>query len=392
MPRATITVQRKLTILRDADERQLNNKESLKSIARSHGVQAVQIRNWRKQREVLSLTRPRARSLHKGKPSTIKYLEDAVIGHAFEMRQIGVGITYNHLVIKACQLDEGFRAKTYEVQYQLIRRLCNSNCLVNRRRTHVSQEHPQEAIDRAEEWLSEIRPILSAPNVLKEYIINMDQTPLPFSLASSTTLELEGEKTVTVRQTGNSKTRCTVSLTITADGGKLKPMIIFKGQRGGTIATRELAASQYRDNMVLSCQSNAWQDEENMNDWVDGVLVPHLQQHAAGSPVYLFLDQFAAHDTASFRTRMDSLGVTLKLIPGKCTWVLQPIDVGIGKPFKDRVRQKWFRWMINHAEADVDLPNASTDEIQQWVNDTWQELPEDIVRNSWKKSNLSWFV
>ncbi|KAG7340960.1 DDE superfamily endonuclease [Nitzschia inconspicua] len=135
---------------------------------------------------------------------------------------------------------------------------------------------------------------------------------------------------------GNSKTRCTVSLTITADGEKLKPMIIFKGQRGGTIATRELAASQYRDNMVLSCQTNAWQDEENMNDWVDGVLVPHLQQHAVGSPVYLFLDQFAAHDTASFRTRMDSLGVTLKLIPGKCTWVLQPIDVGIGKPFKDR--------------------------------------------------------
>ncbi|KAG7340959.1 transposase [Nitzschia inconspicua] len=137
MPRTTITVQRKLTILRDADERQLNNKESLKSIARSHGIQAVQIRNWRKQRDVLSLTRPKARSLHKGKPSTIKYLEDAVIGHAIEMRQIGVGITYNHLVIKACQLDEGFRAKTYEVQYQLIRRLCNSNCPVNRRRTHV---------------------------------------------------------------------------------------------------------------------------------------------------------------------------------------------------------------------------------------------------------------
>ncbi|KAG7367560.1 hypothetical protein IV203_030231 [Nitzschia inconspicua] len=266
MPRTTITVQRKLTIPRDADERQLNNKESLKSITRSHGIQAVQIRNWRKQRDVLSLTRPKARSLHKGKPSTIKYLEDAVIGHAIEMRQIGVGITYNHLVIKACQLNEGFRAKTYEVQYQLIRRLCKSSCLVNRRRTHVSQEHPQEAIERAEEWLSEIRPIVSAPNVLKEYIINMDQTPLPFSLASTTTLELEGEKTVTVRQTGNSKTRCTVSLTITADGGKLKPMIIFKGQRGGTIATRELAASQYRDNTVLSCQTNAWQDGENMND------------------------------------------------------------------------------------------------------------------------------
>ncbi|KAG7367877.1 peptidase M32 carboxypeptidase Taq metallopeptidase family protein [Nitzschia inconspicua] len=126
----------------------------------------------------LTILRPKARSIHKGQPSTIKYLEDAVVGHAIEMRQL------------------------------------------------------REAIDRAKEWLLETRPILSAPNVFKEYTINMDQAPLPFSLASSTTLELEGEKTVTIRQTENSKTRCTVSLTITADGRKLKPMIIFKSQRG----------------------------------------------------------------------------------------------------------------------------------------------------------------
>ena len=128
-----------------------------------------------------------------------------------------------------------------------------------------------------------------------------------------------------------------------------------------------------------------------MNDWVDGVLVPHLQQHAGGGPVYLFLDQFAAHDTASFRTRMELLGVTLKHIPGKCTWLLQPIDVGIGKPFKDRIKEKWFNWMIDHAEMDTNLPIVSRDEIQQWVHETWQQIPEEIVRNSWRKNDLSWF-
>ena len=141
------------------------------------------------------VTKPRARSVHKGRPSSIKYLETAIMEHPLEMCTLGVGINYNYLVVKACQMDERFCEKEFSVQYQLICRLCLANCLVLRRQTHVSQEHPQEAIDRSQEWLLEIRPMLSLPNVMQKYIINMDQTPLPFTLASNTTLELEGEKT-----------------------------------------------------------------------------------------------------------------------------------------------------------------------------------------------------
>ncbi|KAG7337524.1 hypothetical protein IV203_018970 [Nitzschia inconspicua] len=68
----------------------------------------------------------------------------------------------------------------------------------------------------------------------------MDQTPLPFSLASQSTLEMRGTRSVTIRQSGNNKTRATASLAVAADGSKLKPMIIFKGEPRGTIATREL--------------------------------------------------------------------------------------------------------------------------------------------------------
>jgi hypothetical protein len=308
------------------------------------------------------------------------------------MRHIGVGISYRHLQIKAARVDENFRAKSPTQQYQLIRTLCRQNQLVQRRKTHVAQDNPQVAIDRALEWFQETRPLLSVANVDKKYVINMDQTPVPFSLASNTTLNLRGEGTVTVRATGNKKSRCTVSLIICADGTKLKPMVIFKGARNGRIATRELPQSKFRDNLVLSCQSNAWQDKENMNDWVDGVLVPHLQQKAAGTPVFLFLDQFSAHDSAPFRARMEAIGVQLRLIPGGCTWLCQPIDVGIGKPFKDRLRENWWDWMIGPSEFDAIIGNASRDEIQQWITEVWDAMPEDIIRNSWLKTDFSWFL
>jgi transposase-like protein len=366
--------------------------ESLKSVARSHGVQPVQIRNWVKVRERLSLSKPKARSIAKGRPSSIKHLEEQIIGWALDMRYLGVGLSFRHLQLKACRADLVFRQKTKTAQYQMIRRLCASNCVVRRRKTHVSQEQVEAAKERATTWLTDTRLTLSVPEVNKTYVLNMDQTPVPFTLASNTTLNLSGERTITIRQTGKEKTRCTVSLTVSADGDKLKPMVIFKGERDGRIVQREFPTNPFRQHLALACQPNAWQDEANLLQWVDAVLVPHLQQRAAGTGVHLFLDQFSAHDTPTFRARMVQLGVTLRLIPGGCTWLLQPVDVGIGKPFKDRLRDNWWNWMIEGAEGGFDLAPPSREDVSRWVYETWEAMPRDIIRRSWLKSDLPWFV
>ena len=126
-------------------------------------------------------------------------------------------------------------------------------------------------------------------------------------------------------------------------------------------------------------------------DWVDGVLVPHLQQKAAGIPVLMFLDQFSGHETDGYRNRMVELGVTLRSIPGGCTCLLQPIDVGIGKPFKDRVRAKWFDWMLPQVEQDINPPPPSRQLIQEWVHQSWDDISKGIVRNTWRKTGMNWF-
>jgi hypothetical protein len=89
---------------------------------------------------------------------------------------------------------------------------------------------------------------------------------------------------------------------------------------------------------------------------------------------------------------MEAIGAQLRLIPGGCTWLCQPIDVGIGKPFKDRLREKWWDWMIGPSEFDAIIGNASRDEIQQWITEVWDAMPEDIIRNSWLKTDFSWFL
>ena len=146
-----------------------------------------------------------------------------------------------------------------------------------------------------------------------------------------------------------------------------------------------------RVSAVLTAQPNAWQDEVNLNDWIDGSLVLHLQEHAGGSPVYLFLDSFRAHYTSSFRARMKELGIQQKLIPGGCTWLVQPLDVGVAKPFKDRTRDLWWNWMIEMAENDEKMNEPSRELIQDWVSSSWDDMPKELITNALTKTDLSWF-
>ena len=65
-------------------------------------------------------------------------------------------------------------------------------------------------------------------DVQKSHIVNMDETPCYFDLPSSSTVETKGSKTVSIATSGYEKMRFTTVLAVSSDGGKLKPMLIFK--------------------------------------------------------------------------------------------------------------------------------------------------------------------
>jgi hypothetical protein len=62
----------------------------------------------------------------------------------------------------------------------------------------------------------------------------MDETGVPFDLPTRTTVDFRGVKRVPVISTNNSNS-CTVFLSCAIDGTKLKPLVVFKGKKGGRI-------------------------------------------------------------------------------------------------------------------------------------------------------------
>ena len=128
-----------------------------------------------------------------------------------------------------------------------------------------------------------------------------------------------------------------------------------------------------------------------MDDYIDKILVPYLQEKAAGVPCLLFLDQFSAHWTATVQDKLVQIGITPYQIPAGCTSLLQPIDVGIGKPFKDRVWLKWWDWMLDQGADRSTFANVTCELASKWVADSWDELMAEIAENAWKKTGFKYF-
>ena len=389
MPRRQFTIAQKLAILNELDEAVAQGR-SIRSVAREHALEPSQLRWWLEKRpQLLVAKNKRMKTLHRGRKSTIKDLEDNLIGWGLDQRQAGFPVRFRSLQLRACQIDANFCALDFRVQYERIRRLCVVNCLVTRRKTSQAQQHPQEMVDQALGWLADVRPLLNLPGTNRQYVLNMDQTAVFFNMAPNTTLKMKGTQTVPVRILRGTTDRVTVSICVSAAGDKLKPMIIFHGKPDGRIVNRDFPLFDHQDNMLLACQEQAWQDGNNMLLWVENVLRPHLQERAQGVPVILFLDGFSAHRAQATVDALTNLGVQVVYIPGGCTGLVQPIDVGVCKPFKDRLRGLWWDWLVSQDPDLRILRKASREDIADWVYQSWEAMPAEIIRNAWRKTDFS---
>ena len=127
-----------------------------------------------------------------------------------------------------------------------------------------------------------------------------------------------------------------------------------------------------------------------MKQWVQLVLKPYIEKAPEGVYPLLFLDSYRCHMMASIVNAIADLGVQVEHIPGGCTGLCQPIDVGIGKPIKNRVRNYWEDWMVEQPRGRPMVP-PSRKTVAEWVNQAFRSLPKEMVRKSWRHGNYSYF-
>ena len=102
----------------------------------------------------------------------------------------------------------------------------------------------------------------------------------------------------------------------------------------------------------------------------------------------LVWDSFRAHLSKPIRCTLRSLNTEPVVIPGGMTSMLQPLDVSINKPFKDRMRKKWQEWMLagEHTfTAGGHIQKVELDEICRWISAAWNDIPTEMIAKSFHK-------
>ena len=171
----------------------------------------------------------------------------------------------------------------------------------------------------------------------------------------------------------------TINLTVKADGTKLPAQVIFKtAAKGGQLSESFIEKLKVPSNIEVMSAPKAWWSSKFDDDLVTK-LFPLWQEET------IFLrDSFSVHLMEKIVTRLESLNVHQIIIPAGMTGELQPLDVGINKPFKDYVKEEYRQWRMNNisftAKGYIKKPGKK--EFLLFISKAWEKISESVVRNS----------
>ena len=80
------------------------------------------------------------------------------------------------------------------------------------------------------------------------------------------------------------------------------------------------------------------------------------------------------------------------IVPGGCTKFIQAADVSWNKPIKEHLGEMYDKWLAENEHeltAQGNMRAPSRRQMVRWVLEAWKELPDDLIRKSFKVCALS---
>lgn len=135
-------------------------------------------------------------------------------------------------------------------------------------------------------------------------------------------------------------------------------------------------------------------DKVVMIEWVENVLRPYLLLAPPGIIPILFFDLFCCHIMAEVVTQITNLGCEVRIIPGGCTRLVQPVDVGANKPFELCLCKYCEEWMLQKglaaaaADDQSKVPPPTCDLITKWCSAAYKSVPTQALHNAWRRTGI----
>ena len=149
---------------------------------------------------------------------------------------------------------------------------------------------------------------------------------------------------------------------------------------------------QIPSDVIVQFQKNGWMDVDLMKRYIE--YLNDIQTNNKSSKVLTMMvyDSFSEHLEESIKKDFSNSGIDLAIIPDGLTSICQPLDVAINKLFKDNLRKEWHFWMANSDAGQTvkgNLQCAKLSDICGWVKESWNNISDNIIINSFKTCGIS---
>lgn len=171
-------------------------------------------------------------------------------------------------------------------------------------------------------------------------------------------------------------------LSISLSGKKLEPFVIYKGKPGKTNEKKANENNGYSAGCKYCFQERAWNDEMAMLIWIELVLKPYLNTNKDGLS-HLIIDDYSSHKTPNVLKAIRNLGCIVTILPGGSTSQVQALDVGVNKPFKDKLKTAWVQFMVEQNLGNG--KDVTRQMLSQWIFDSFSTIPADSIVRTFTK-------
>jgi hypothetical protein len=367
-----------------------NNSRAADHVNSLYGISIDEstVRFWRnKLTSPKSLKESKTKIQQKRVKPKYPQMEETLLTWIREERNLGHALSMNIIKKKALEIcvDEEFKASNGWFWRFVARKK-----LVKRIPTHVMQKLQENYLEYIQTFLLNVKEkrvnvelLNKTPGKNRLVLCNMDEIPVYFDMTRGTTYHFRGEKNIRVVKTLGHKRRCTIVLAVTADGVKLRPMIIFKSN--STSSRLKMLGS---NKLIVRHNANGWITETLIKEWLQRILFQ--VKLLPNEKLYLIWDKCTVHEKQSAKDALSNSSILFDYIPAGCTSILQPLDVMINKPFKDRLRKLFEEWFANEGFNEKNktekgyLKSPSYETICQWTLQAWNDIDPELIKKSFK--------
>lgn len=223
-----------------------------------------------------------------------------------------------------------------------------------RKRHRLSIKKPQ-AVEMARQKCLDPFIIYDYFELLKRTIseLGLENKPDHIWNLDETSFCVDPKKTKMVGAIGTAATRTistpgrentTVLMSCSAAGSKGTPLIIFKGLH---IYDEWTAPEEDPENpeVVYAATKKGWMESEVFKNYFSKILISDFKNKR---PILLIYDGHATHVNISLIEEAVKEQVTILKLPPHSSHLLQPLDVSVFKPIKDRWDAKLVKWQREH--------------------------------------------